>query len=63
MLQDLPELWHAGIDVVCVHTAACVADPEDRAGRVSAERVRELVATRPDRSPNESQTDPARSAS
>jgi uncharacterized protein (UPF0264 family) len=55
--QELPALWAAGVDVVCVRGAACEPGTgPGRFGQVSATLVRELVATMPSRT--ESQTDP-----
>lgn len=47
-LDQLPALWNAGVDVICVRGAACEpADGAGRFGRVRATLVRELVATIP----------------
>lgn len=46
--DDLPALWHTGVDVVCVRAAACSNDRgQGRFGEVTADRVRDLVATIP----------------
>jgi uncharacterized protein (UPF0264 family) len=46
--EELPGLWAAGVDVVCVRGAACEKGTgPGRFGEVSAARVRRLVATIP----------------
>jgi uncharacterized protein (UPF0264 family) len=44
--HQMPALWEAGVDVICVRGAACEGG-EGRLGTVSAERVRELVESIP----------------
>lgn len=46
--EELPELWAAGADVICVRGAACEKQQgAGRFGEVSARLVKELVATIP----------------
>jgi uncharacterized protein (UPF0264 family) len=46
--EELPELWAAGADVICVRGAACEKHQgAGRFGTISAELVKELVATIP----------------
>ena len=46
--EELPELWKAGADVICVRGAACEKrEGAGRFGAVSAAIVKELVATIP----------------
>ncbi len=46
--QELPELWRAATDVICVRGAACEQQRDaGRFGAVSAKIVKELVATIP----------------
>jgi (5-formylfuran-3-yl)methyl phosphate synthase len=48
--DELPGLWAAGVDAVCVRSAACEPGTgPGRFGQVSAKLVRELVATIPAR--------------
>jgi uncharacterized protein (UPF0264 family) len=45
-LEELPELWAAGVDVVCVRGAACKKGTgPGRFGEISTALVRELVTT------------------
>jgi (5-formylfuran-3-yl)methyl phosphate synthase len=47
-IDDLPELWAAGADVICVRGAACRTDKsKGRFGEVDTGIVRRLVATLP----------------
>jgi uncharacterized protein (UPF0264 family) len=47
-LDDLPQLWNAGADVICVRGAACRTDKaKGRFGEVDAKIVRKLVETMP----------------
>lgn len=47
-IEELPDLWKTGADVVCVRGAACeTRRGEGRFGEVTASRVSELVATIP----------------
>lgn len=47
-MEELPDLWRIGADVVCVRGAACEARKgEGRFGEVTASRVSELAATIP----------------
>jgi (5-formylfuran-3-yl)methyl phosphate synthase len=47
-LEELPELWEAGVDVLCVRGAACTPGKgAGRFGAVSAAIVRKLVKTIP----------------
>lgn len=47
-LSQLPPLWDAGVDVVCVRQAACSqSKKEGRLGRISHDLVRRLVGTLP----------------
>jgi (5-formylfuran-3-yl)methyl phosphate synthase len=46
-INELPELWTAGVDVVCVRGAACESTARGRFGEVSGQLVRDLVATIP----------------
>ncbi|MCX5826735.1 MAG: hypothetical protein NTV58_01865 [Deltaproteobacteria bacterium] len=47
-LEELPELWMAGIDVICVRGAACnKGKGPGRFGEVNSSLVRELVSTIP----------------
>jgi uncharacterized protein (UPF0264 family) len=47
-LEELPDLWATGVDVVCVRGAACVKGKgPGRFGQVSTILVKELVATIP----------------
>jgi len=47
---EIGELWSAGVDVVCVRGAACEPDrATGRFGKVTEERVRELMSTVPRR--------------
>jgi hypothetical protein len=46
-LDDLPSLWAAGVDVICVRGAACVQRDRGRFGEVKSEIVAALVATKP----------------
>ena len=46
--EELPSLWGAGVDVICVRGAACEPGKgSGRFGQVTADIVRELVATIP----------------
>ena len=48
-LQELPDLWATGVDVICVRGAACEKGKgPGRFGEVSSRLVRELVATIPE---------------
>jgi uncharacterized protein (UPF0264 family) len=47
-LEELPGLWDAGVDVICVRGAACEQGKgPGRFGEVKASLVKELVATIP----------------
>jgi uncharacterized protein (UPF0264 family) len=46
-IEELPDLWSAGVDVVCVRGAACESTGRGRFGEVNEELVRDLVATIP----------------
>ena len=47
-VEELPSLWYAGADVICVRGAACKPGKgRGRFGEVDAEIVRKLVATIP----------------
>ena len=47
-LEQLPELWLTGADVICVRGAACAIETgKGRFGKVKAKIVRELVSTIP----------------
>jgi (5-formylfuran-3-yl)methyl phosphate synthase len=47
-LEELPGLWEAGVDVICVRGAACnKGTGPGRFGEISTDLVRELVATIP----------------
>lgn len=46
-VEELPDLWSAGVDVVCVRGAACESTGRGRFGEVSEQLVRNLVATIP----------------
>ncbi len=47
-LEELPELWEVGVDVICVRGAACANDKgAGRFGQVSKKKVEELAATIP----------------
>lgn len=47
-VDELPDIWATGVDVVCVRGAACAkSDKKGRFGKVSSSAVRELVATIP----------------
>lgn len=47
-LEELPELWDAGADVICVRGSACKPGKgEGRFGEVDTEIVKKLVATLP----------------
>jgi uncharacterized protein (UPF0264 family) len=47
-LEELPELWAAGVDVICVRGAACnKGKGPGRFGEINTALVRELVATIP----------------
>jgi uncharacterized protein (UPF0264 family) len=47
-LEELPKLWGAGVDVICVRGAACVPEQgTGRFGKVKAELVRDLISTIP----------------
>lgn len=46
-VEELPDLWSAGVDVVCVRGAACESTGRGRFGEVSEQLVRDLVATIP----------------
>jgi uncharacterized protein (UPF0264 family) len=64
--NELPGLWGAGVDAVCVRSAACEPGTgPGRFGQVSATLVRQLVATipgEPERAPiSASAKRPARS--
>lgn len=49
-LEELPELWRTGVDVICVRGAACVQDGiAGRFGNVVSDIVEQLVATIPRR--------------
>ncbi len=44
--DQLPELWHTGVDVICVRGAACESfEGEGRFGVVLSSKVAELVST------------------
>jgi len=45
--EELPDLWGAGVDVICVRGAACESTGRGRFGEVSEQLVRDLVATIP----------------
>jgi hypothetical protein len=50
VLDELPGLWSAGVDVICVRGAACEkGSGPGRFGEVSTDLVRELVGTIPKR--------------
>jgi len=54
---ELPALWAAGVDVVCVRSAACEPGTgPGRFGQVSAALVRELAATMPSQMERETDT-------
>jgi len=47
-IEELPELWATGVDVICVRGAACTNDKgAGRFGKVSQKIVEKLVATIP----------------
>jgi uncharacterized protein (UPF0264 family) len=47
-LEELPELWRTGVDVICVRGAACKKGTgPGRFGEVSTALVKDLVATIP----------------
>jgi len=47
-IEELPDLWATGVDVICVRGAACEeVSGKGRFGKVTVRRVRELVATLP----------------
>jgi len=46
-VEELPDLWSAGVDVACVRGAACESTGRGRFGEVSEQLVRDLVATIP----------------
>lgn len=47
-LEELPELWKTGVDVICVRGAACVpGTAPGRFGTVTAAQVRRLAQTLP----------------
>lgn len=46
-LDELPKIWRAGVDVVCVRGAACVKSDKGRFSQVDTGLVRELAATIP----------------
>jgi hypothetical protein len=46
-LEELPDLWTAGVDVICVRGAACESTGRGRFGEVSEQLVMDLVATIP----------------
>jgi len=49
--EQMPSLWEAGIDVICIRQAACESsETSARFGRVRAKLVRQLVATIPSQS-------------
>ena len=49
-LEELPDLWAAGADVICVRGAACEkGSGPGRFGEVSRDLVKELVGTIPKR--------------
>ncbi len=55
--EELPHLWAAGVDTVCVRGAACEPGTgPGRFGRVSAVLVKELVAMIPDQMEREAGT-------
>ena len=46
--EELPELWQAGVDVICIRGAACKkGSGPGRFGEISTTLVKELVATIP----------------
>lgn len=44
-IDELPELWQTGVDVICVRGAACEQRGPGRFGEVKKEIVKNLVAT------------------
>src|ERR1019366_5288082 len=46
-LEELPDLWATGVDVICARGAACESTGKGRFGNVKVEIVRELVKTIP----------------
>lgn len=46
-LEELPDLWATGVDVICIRGAACEQKGEGRFGEVKSKIVAELVATIP----------------
>ena len=47
-LDEMPELWATGVDVICVRGAACANDKgAGRFGKVNRMKVKELAATIP----------------
>lgn len=47
MLEELPDLWTTGVDVICIRGAACEQKGKGRFGEVKAKIVAELVTTIP----------------
>lgn len=47
VLEELPELWITGIDVICIRRAACEQKSKGRFGEVKAKIVATLIATIP----------------
>jgi hypothetical protein len=46
-LEELPDLWATGVDVICIRGAACEQKGKGRFGEVRTKIVSELVATIP----------------
>lgn len=46
-IDELPDLWSTGVDVICVRGAACKQSTTGRFGEVDKKIVRELVKTIP----------------
>ncbi len=46
-LEELPDLWATGVDVICVRRAACEQKRKGRFGEIKAKIVADLIATIP----------------
>lgn len=46
-LEELPDLWSTGVNVICIRAAACEQKGKGRFGKLKARIVTELVATIP----------------
>ncbi|GAG78698.1 unnamed protein product, partial [marine sediment metagenome] len=46
-IEELPGIWEAGVDVICIRGAACEQKGKGRFGEVRSKIVADLVKTIP----------------